>query len=166
MISPTSEREEYLNWDNYILNCENISGLTNAEKEAAKDALIYLRNKLGERFLHRIYSPQSRRASHPLGFTILNQVASTRLDLIRYAEGLRAMENAKNFKGLLKRFKDAKEFAEGSSVLDVSLEFHRTGFDIEFEPEVFVTDQTNKVRRRFPDLRVSSRNTKETAIIC
>lgn len=127
MSLQTSGREEYLNWDKYILNCENISGLTNTEKEAAKDALIYLRSKLGERFLHRIYNSHSKRPPHPLGLTILNQVASTRLDLIRYAEGLRAVGNAKNFKGLLKRFKDSEEFAEGSSVLDVSLEFHRTG---------------------------------------
>ena len=165
MSLQTSGREEYLNWDKYISNCENISGLTNAEKEAAKDALIYLRSKLGERFLLRIYNPHSKRPPHPLGLTILNQVASTRLDLIRYAEGLRAVENAKNFKGLLKRFKDSDEFPEGSSVLDVSLEFHRTGFDIEFEPKVFVTDQNNKVRRRFPDLRVINRNTKETAVV-
>lgn len=165
MTQSMSGREEYLNWDKYISNCEDISGLSAAEKKAAKEAMIYLRDKLGERFLLKIYNPQSKRSPHPLGFTILNQVASTRLDLIRYAEALQAMEGAKNFNRLLKKFKDPKEFLEGHSVLRVSLEFHRTGFDIEFEPHVLVTDQNNRVRNRFPDLRVISTRTKESAIV-
>lgn len=160
-----SGREEYLNWEKYISNCKNINGLTAAEKEAAKDALMYLRDKLGERFLYKIYDPRSKRPPHPLGLAILNQVASTRLDLVRYAEALRAMENAKNFNGLLKRFKNSEEFNEGESVLKVALECHRAGFDIEFDPEVFVTDQRGRIRQKFPDLKVTGRDTKESGII-
>jgi hypothetical protein len=124
-----------------------------------------LRDKLGERFLYKIYDPRSKRPPHPLGLAILNQVALTRLDLVRYAEALRVMEGAKNFNSLLKRFKSPKEFDEGESVLKVALEFHRTGFNIEFDPKVFVTDQKGQIGHKFPDLRVISKDTKETAII-
>lgn len=165
MNSSTSNREELLNWDKYISNCENISGLSTEEKKAAKEAMIYLREKLGDRFLLKTYHPKSKKTPHPLGFAILNQVASTRLDLIKYAEALQAVEGSVNFNRLLKRFKDPEAFSEGCSVLEVSLEFYRAGFQIEFEPQVLVIDQNNKVRTKFPDLRVISNKTNETAIV-
>ena len=110
-----------------------------------------------------IHNPQSRRPPHPLSFTLLNQVASTRLHLIRYAEILQALENAQNYNRVFSKFKKPEECEEAISVLDVALEFHRAGFDIEFEPQVFVTNQKNISLKKFPDLRVISKTTKETA---
>lgn len=165
MSSPASPEKDIYDWGNYIKNCETIGGLTDAEKTAAKKAIRYLREKLGENFLYRLYNPQSRRPPHPLSFTLLNQVASTRLDLIRYAEVLQALENAQNYNRVFRKFKKPEECEEAISVLDVALEFHRAGFDIEFEPQVFVTNQRNISSKKFPDLRVISRTTRETAIV-
>lgn len=164
-ISASKKVNENLVWDKYIFDCENVNGLSASEKKAAKNALTYLKELLGERFLQRIYNQQSLRAPHPLGFYILNQVAGTRLHLIKYVEALQAVQQSKNFKSLLKRFKDTENFTEGASVLEVALEFYRTGFQIEFDPEVFVTDQSGNSKLKHPDLKVTSKTTNETAIV-
>ena len=164
-MNPPDLKKDIYDWETYIAYCENIGGLTETEKIAAKQAICYLRDKLGKKFLRRLYNPQSGKPPHPLSSTLLNQVASTRLDLIRYVEILQALENAQNYNQVFRKFKKPEECEEVISVLDVALEFHRAGFDIEFEPQVFVTNQKNISSEKFPDLRVISRSTKETAIV-
>src|SRR2546423_13094943 len=107
--------EDYLNWDNYIENCEFLEGLDRSQKDAAKEALAYLRGVFGAQFFRRAFNQRDRKNPHPLIQTIMMQAAWSRLWLIRFVAALRALERVDNFAGLLKRVKSSTSFAEAES---------------------------------------------------
>jgi hypothetical protein len=134
------------------------------EKSAAKDALSYLRILLGERFLERNYDLRRNADRHVIGNLILNGVAHTRMNLVRYMEALRTLKDSKNCDKLLNRFKKPDLFHEDESVLQVALEFSRAGFGIEFDPQIPIASPSGVVKNKRPDLLVTNK-AGESAIV-
>lgn len=148
--------EDYLNWDKYIENCEFLEGLERLQKNAAKEALAYLRGFFGEQFLRRAFDQRDRKNPHPLIQTIMMQAAWSRLWLIRFVAALTALEGVDNFARLRKRIKNSHSFAEGESVLEVAFQLVRGGFSISIDPKVSVTDSVGRARTKRPDMRIIS----------
>lgn len=160
-----ASHEDYLNWNKYIAYCDVMAGLTSVERKDAKESLECLRGLYGENFLHRAFNQRERKHPHPLVQLIMQQAPWSRFWLIRFAKALRAVEGAENFKGLLKRVKDAEKFAEGESVLEAAFQLYSAGFKVSFDPEVPVTDRDGNQSMKKPDLKVVDRETGEEVIV-
>jgi len=156
--------EDYLKWDNYVANCDHIDGLAVDKREAAIEALQYLRGVFGEQFLRRAFNQRDRKHPHPLIQTIMMQASWSRLWLIHFIGALRALSGVTNYGGLLKRIKNSNGFAEVESVLEVAFQLFRAGFSVSFDPEVMVIDGVGRLRKKTPDLKIIS-DTGDEAIV-
>jgi hypothetical protein len=152
--------KEYGNWDRYILLCEAVEGITDEEKERAREALHNLRHVLGETFLRKAILK-----GHPIRRIILNNALWTRHWLIRLADEFDALSIAEGFSKILRRFKKSDQAVEAESVLRVAFLFRRAGFTVSFEPEVSVTQQSGQRRQKYPDLKLVDDETKEEIIV-
>lgn len=152
--------KEYGDWGRYILSCEAVEGITDEEKERAREALQNLRQVLGETFLRKAILKR-----HPISRIILNNALWTRQWLIRLADEFAALSTAEGFSEILRRFKKPDTAVETESVLRVAFLFKRAGFTVSFEPEVSVTQQSGQIRQKYPDLKLIDDETKEEIIV-
>jgi hypothetical protein len=151
---------EYGNWDRYIRSCEAVEGITNEDKERAREALHNLRQVLGETFLRKAILK-----GHPIRRIILNNALWTRLWLVRLADEFAELSTAEGFPEILRRFKKPDTAVEAESVLRVAFLFKRAGFTVSFEPEVSVTQQDGQRRQKHPDLKLVDDETQEEIIV-
>lgn len=140
-------------WDKYIAQCDLIE-LTESDRQLVKASFQYLRQVLGEGFLRR-----ADRQRNPLFFWYFRNAAPrARLSMTRFVDALRALEGANNYDRLLRRIKRPKNFdhdlAEADSLIEVAHKFSCSGFDVEFEPSVQVTNVHGVVRTKKPDLKL------------
>jgi len=152
--------EEYGDWDRYILSCEAVVGITNEEKENAREALQNLRQILGENFLRKAILK-----GHPIKRIILNRALWTRLWLIKLADEFADLSAAEGFPEILRRFKKPDKAVEAESVLRAAFLFKGAGFTVSFEPEVSVIQQSGQWRQKYPDLKLIDDETKEEIIV-
>ena len=112
--------EDYYNWDKYLEQL-NLIELSESEKKQATQAIQFLRKLLGETFLKKSFHNR-----HPLYVEFANTAPRARLRLIRFAQSLRSLGNAKGFDKIVKRLKKAKqpdEFLEASTVVETANRF-------------------------------------------
>jgi hypothetical protein len=152
--------EKLGNWDEHVLTCDAIKGMTDEEKERARQSFQYLRRVLGEGFLRRGVIK-----GHPIVWPVINTTRWTRLWLIRLAESLDELSGADGFARVFRRFKVPKDAAEAESVLSAAFRFKRAGFTITFEPQVTVTQQDGQRRQKHPDLRLVNEEIGEEVIV-
>jgi hypothetical protein len=95
----------------------------------------------------------------------MQQAPWSRFWLTRFANALRVLEEAENFKGLLKRVKDSEKFAEGESVLEAAFQLYGAGFKVSFDPEILVTDRGGNRSVKKPDLKAVDEETGEEVIV-
>jgi hypothetical protein len=159
--------EDYVDWDKYVEQCDRIE-LRDRDRQRCKDSIRYLRTVLGEGYLRRA---QAQRNPTILRL-LLNSAPAARLTLIRFAEALTALEDAPNFKAVLRRIKrrvsrpeHLDEAAEGMSVVGVAHNFSRAGFAIEFEPDVSVPNRFGVHGPKKPDMKITNPVTGEEIIV-
>lgn len=156
-------REDRWNWDKYIEQCDLIE-LGDADRRRAKESFQYLRGVLGEGYLKR-----ADKQGNPMFFWYFSNAAnSARLSMISFAEALKALESAPNYKAVLRRIKrpkNSEDLAEGSSVIEVAHKFYAAGFDIEFEPNVSVPDYRGVSVPKRPDIKIRNRTSGEEIIV-
>jgi hypothetical protein len=151
---------EFGDWDKLILSCDDVRGMTDEEKERARQAIGYLRQILREGFLRRAIAK-----GHPIRGLVLNTTRSTRLWFIYMAEALKELSEADGFRRVFKKFKEPDESVEAESVLNVAFRLKRAGFNITFEPQVTVTQQSGQRKQKHPDLRIVDNETGEEVIV-
>lgn len=155
--------EDRWNWDKYIEQCD-LLGLNDEERRRAKESFQYLRVVLGEGYLKR-----ADRQRNPMFFWYFsNSAGRARLSLIRFTEALKALEGAPNYRSVLRRIKRPKNFdelAEGISVIEVAHKLYRSGFEVEFEPNVFVPDHRGVAGPKKPDMKVINSQNGEEIIV-
>jgi hypothetical protein len=142
--------------------------LSDYDRLRCKDAIRYLRAVLGEGYLRRAHAQQN-----PLLFWFfLNFAPRARLSLIRFADALKALETAPNFRAVLKRIKrrisrpeHLDEVAEGMSVVGVAHKFLRAGFAVEFEPGMRVPNRMGVPGPKKPDMKITNCKTGEEIIV-
>lgn len=152
--------EEFGDWDKLILSCDDAGGMTDEERGRAKQEIGYLRQVLGEGFLRRAVAK-----GHPIYWPVINTTRSTRLWFISVAEALKELSGAGGFRGVFRRFKEPDTSVEAESVLNVALRLKRAGFDITFDPQVTVTQQSGRRKQKHPDLRIVDGETGEEVIV-
>lgn len=152
--------EKLGDWDEHVLSCSDVNGMTDEEKERARQAFQYLRRVLGEGFLRRAIIK-----GHPISWPVINTTRWTRLWLIRLAETLDELSGADGFPGVFRRFKEPKDAAEAESVLSAAFRFKRAGFSVTFDPRVTVTQQSGQRRPKSPDLRLVNDETGEEIVV-
>jgi len=159
--------DDHWNWDKYVEQCDLIE-LSDSDRLRCKDSIRYLRAVLGEGYLRRAHAQQN-----PLIFWFfLNFAPRARLSLIRFADALKALETASNFRAVLKRIKrrisrpeHLEEVAEGMSVVGVAHKFLQAGFDVEFEPAVSVPNHLGVSGPKKPDMKITNGKTGEEIIV-
>jgi hypothetical protein len=87
--------KEFGDWDKLILSCDDVRGMTDEEKERARQEIGYLRQVLGEGFLRRAIVK-----GHPIYWPVINTTRSTRLWFISVAEALKELSGASGFRGV------------------------------------------------------------------
>lgn len=145
--------EDRWSWDCYIRQCDLIQ-LTDTQRHEVKSSFEYLRSVLGEGFLRR-----ADKQYNPLFFWYFRNAAPmARLSMVRFADALRACEQAGNYNRILRRIKKPKnlehDLAEAISLVEVAEKFASSGFDVEFEPAVQVVDRRGTVKTKRPDLTI------------
>lgn len=151
---------EFGDWDKLILSCDDTQGMTDEEREKAKQELGYLRQVLGEGFLRRAIAK-----GHPIYWPVINTTRSTRLWFINLAESLKELSGAGGFRGVFKKFKEPDKSVEAESVLNAAFRLKRAGFSITFEPQVTVTQQSGQRKQKRPDLQIVDDETGEEVIV-
>lgn len=150
--------DDYKSWDNYILQCQVIEGLTNEQKQDALEAISHLRQVFGESFLHKAFRTHPVTghaiAAHPLTKPLVDAAPCNKLWLIHFASALKSLHGGRNFDALLDRLRDPSEYAEGITVLEVGYKFFQSGFTVELDPDVEVHNAYGGSRSRVPDLRI------------
>lgn len=142
--------EEYENFEKLSLDCERL--LKDTEKNRAKEALQYLKKKLGDGVL--------RDERHPIrNWAILLEPYMCRWWII-LADKIKESEKIKNHSELLKKIKRKEEFEEGFSVLDMTYRFSKVGFEISIDPKIFSSNKT-----KIPDLKLTNKNTQEFILV-
>lgn len=152
--------QEFGDWGKLILSCDDVRGMTDEEKERAKQEIRYLRQVLGEGFLRRAIAK-----GHPIYWPVINTTRSTRLWFISVAEALKELSGAGGFSGVFKKFKEPDKSVEAESVLNVAFRLKRAGFNITFEPQVTVIQQSGQRKQKRPDLRIVDDETGEEVIV-
>ncbi len=152
--------EEFGDWDKLILSCNDVRGMTDEEKERTKQAVRYLRQVLGEGFLRRAIAN-----GHPIHWPILNNTRSTRLWFIKVAEACKELSGADGFRGMFKKFKDPDKAVEAESVLSIAFRLKRVGFQVSFDPQVTVKQQSGQLKQKHPDIRLVDEETGEEVIV-
>lgn len=152
--------KEFGDWDKLILSCDDARGMTDEEKERARQEIGYLRQVLGEGFLRRAIAK-----GHPIRWPVINTTRSTRLWFINVAEALKELSGAGGFRGVFKKFKEPDKSVEADSVLNAAFRLKRAGFIITFEPQVTVMQQNGQRKQKRPDLRVVDGETGEEVIV-
>lgn len=151
---------EFGDWDKLTLSCDDAQGMTDEEKERARQEIGYLRQVLGEGFLRRAIAK-----GHPIYWPVINTTRSTRLWFINLAESLKELSGAGGFRGVFKKFKEPDKSVEADSVLNAAFRLKRAGFNITFEPQVTVMQQNGQRKQKRPDLRVVDGETGEEVIV-
>lgn len=152
--------EAFGDWDKLILSCDDTRGLTDEEKERTVQAILYLRQVLGEGFLRRAIAK-----GHPIHWPILNTTRSTRLWFIKVAEAFKELSGVDGFRGVFKKFKDPDKAVEAESVLSVASSLKRAGFQVSFDPQIIVKQQNGQLKQKRPDLRLVDDETGEEVIV-
>lgn len=143
--------EEYKTWERHLQRNEACADLTASDKSAAKEALLYLRNCLGEDFIVRGLADR-----HLLLLTFENLAPWTRKWLAWLASALNSLIQCRNFSSLLSRIKNAQKYAEAVSVLENAHKFYVAGFKIAFEPSVSISGNVKN-----PDLMIIDSVTRQ-----
>jgi hypothetical protein len=166
--------EDHWNWDKYIEQCDLIE-LSVTDRQRAKDSFKYLRGVLGEGYLKAAtsYLRGEFNQRNPLfSWYFANSAPRARLSMIEFVEALGALENAANFKAVLRRIKkrikkpeDLNDLAEGISVIEVAHKFFQAGFDVEFEPSVSVPNHLGVVGIKKPDIKIINTRTGEEIFV-
>ena len=147
-------------WNDQASRVKHIEGLTDYEKTHAKDALIFLGQKLGDGFLRPSADQDNRGYGHPLMSYLINYVPWTRRFLIQLAEDIRTVEGAGGLKKLLSDLKDGELYAHNYLVLHCAAKLTREGFDACFEP---TRPKGNDEKQ--PDIRVTNTSTGEVVFL-
>lgn len=160
--------EDRVSWDKYIEHVDVLDQLTSEQKERVKEAFQYLRQPdvLGERFLSRAHVK-----GHPLFEYFVNTSPWTRKWLTRFTAAMKSLRDAEGFSTCMKEeIKDAEEFSERESVLEVAYKFFNAGFEVSFDPSVTVLRPrgfTNRLvpTQKAPDLKIVNRENGEEIIV-
>jgi len=147
--------EDYERWEPYVLQCDEIDGLSDEQKGRAKQALEYLRSVLGENFVR-----QASRTRHPLIYLFLQATAWARVKLTGLAQALEALQGADNFRKILKRIRAPREkglFTDGYSVLQTAYQFSSAGFKV-----CFVDERGGDKK---PDIKLVNEETGEEVLV-
>jgi hypothetical protein len=126
-------KEDYEQWEPYISQCDLIEGLSDDDKNRAKQAMDNLRPVLGENFLKR-----ALREYHPLTQFFLQATSFRRVKLTGLSEAIEALKSAENFRRILNRIKahPSKDlFHDGYSVLQTAYLFLKAGLQVCFVDE-------------------------------
>jgi hypothetical protein len=159
--------QDFENWDDYVDECDSID-LTDAQMLEAKNSFRFLRVLLGEGYLRHAVS-----TGNPLfSAYFVNDAPLARLGLIEFVAGIRMLESAPNFPVILKKIKkrirvaqDNEDLAEAISVILVARRFAQAGFQIEFEPKVYVPNRVGEVRPKKPDIKIINPTNAEEIIV-
>lgn len=136
-------RDEIYNWDIVANHFYGIIGISDKQKVLIKEAFLFLKEELGENYLKEID------INHPMSFHLINYVISSRIWFVDLAANIKRLKPSLNYKALYKRLKDPKKFPEAFSVLEIAIKFLKTGFKIEFDPQVKVNGKPKE-----PDLKI------------
>jgi hypothetical protein len=159
--------EDRWRWDKYIEQCDLIE-LSDANRQRAKASFAYLRTLFGEGFLRR--AENERNPIFLWYFT--NAAPPKRLSLIRLVEALRNLERSKNFRSALKDIKrrirtvgDYERVTEKLSTIAIANEFFEAGFDVEFDPQIGVSNSRGQIQSKKPDLKITDRENGEEIFV-
>src|SRR5712664_2038826 len=159
--------EDRWSWHKYIQQCDLIE-LSDVDKQRAKDSFAYLRSILGEGFLRRAENERN-----PIFlWYFANAAPPKRLSLIRFVEALRNLERSKNFRSALKDVKrrirtggDYEKVTEKLSTIAIANQFFEAGFDVEFDPQISVSNSRGQIQPKKPDLRITDRENGEEIFV-
>jgi hypothetical protein len=127
--------QEHKNWDALIGKNLAPDDLPSDLKSKAANALEYLKQKLGDKFVSNCYENRQ-----PRFLIFVNMAPWAREWVIWFAEVLRALDGSAGYPKFLRRLRDAKTLSECISILNWASAFYEAGFNIEFEPTI----STNK----------------------
>jgi hypothetical protein len=144
-------RDEIYNWDIVANHFFGIKGITEEQKELVRNAFLFLKIEFGENYLKEI------EPIHPMDFHINNYVLVSRLWFVDLAENIKRLKPSINYKALHRRLRDPKKFPEAFSVLEIAIKFLKTGFMIEFDPQVKVNGKPKE-----PDLKIINPHSDES----
>jgi hypothetical protein len=134
-----------------------VSSLSAVELDAAVSAVDCLRATLGDDVIWNAIE-----CEHVgLSWLFVNRAPWTRLELIRIAQDLRAVQSGENLSSLLMKLGHPERWSEGASELEVAARFARNGFDVQFEPP---TDN-GRSRTKHPDFRAIHAGTGVAACV-
>lgn len=153
------KRKDYTKWDNFVAQIDLID-LSDEDKERGREAIRYLENALGKHFLSEVLQ-----FGHPvLNYFFINSANLARIQLIDFVDSLRAVEKSQNFHTIIKKIRKAKDFPEGSTILEAAYRFHKAGFEVAFDEEVSFTEG-GKLKTKKPDIKITNPDSMEEIYI-
>ena len=148
----------HFDWAQIALSFEQIESLSPEETDQIRDALNYLRLKLGEGILTRVEAKYGLR--HPLfgflGAPFNFAPTATRRAIVNWSKNLRALEGCQNVGRVLSDFERLNKCEHAYRLIEVAGALTREGMKILFEPPSHSSE-----RRRRADALVEYSPTKE-----
>ncbi len=150
----------FLDWEDHINSLEKMEGWHALEKQQAREALEYLQRVLGDDFLARSRERVPSIGHHPMLAKLSNFAPSSRRDLTRFAEYLRALEDSQNHGKVLARLHDAVQFNHDELLIKLAAKLVWQGLRASFEPTM-----PERKNLRQPDLKLDGPLTGETVFL-
>jgi hypothetical protein len=144
----------YFTWDFQIKACQELSEVSELEKQRAIAAFQHLREFLGEDFPKTALTTR-----HPIDKYFINNVPWTKVWFRWLSDSIRELEGNESFSKIIKKLKSPVDvdFEEACFILECALKFTKARFSISFEEEVF--NSSKQLKR--PDLKLVNEHTQE-----